>query len=130
MSIDPNELRRLHEAATPGEWAAFGRELCGPPKPGGRKGLCIFSTRAEDADSELCLYLRNHIPDILTALADRERLNKLEALLREGFDLVSDNNSPGNPYFFLQLEGAFGHDEVYRGDNDLRAVVDAARSAK
>jgi hypothetical protein len=77
VSINIDELRRLHEAATPGEWAAFGRELCGPPKPGGRKGLCIFSTRAEDADSELCLYLRNHVPDILAALTDRERLDKL-----------------------------------------------------
>jgi hypothetical protein len=124
MSIDPNELRRLHEAATPVEWLDDGEGCITADR------IPIVEYPLETRDGALIVYLRNHVPDILAALEDRERLNKLEALLREGFDLVSDNNSPGNPYFFLQLEGAFGHDEVYRGDNDLRAAIAAARAAK
>jgi hypothetical protein len=123
VSINIDELRRLHEAATPGEWAAFGRELCGPPKPGGRKGLCIFSTRAEDADSELCLYLRNHVPEILAALADRERLTWIIAESNEGNGWLTDDVWDDAGEYCVELDDKTGQSSV-------RAAIDAARSAK
>lgn len=135
MSIDPNELRRLHEAATPGEWKSdhecifstshFGNVIADIPG-----SICTESREKWNDNRALIVYLHSYVPDILAALADRERLNKLESLLREGFDLVSDVETPGQPYFFIQLEGLSGCDEVYRGDGSLRAAIDAARSAK
>ena len=60
MSIGPNELRRLHEAATPGPWHVDKLGYI----------LSEFNTHViyGEENTDLLLYLRNHVPDILAAL--------------------------------------------------------------
>ena len=85
--IDANELKRLHESATPGPWTVSIEEC---EEYGCERGeLSIVEiermfhscewAEANDwgrdvANVDLITYLRNHVPDILEALEDRERL--------------------------------------------------------
>jgi hypothetical protein len=112
MSIDPNELRRLHEAATPGEWLDDGEGCITADR------IPIVEYPLETRDGVLIAYLRNHVPDILAALTDRKRL--VEALVAV------------TPTHHRAGECWCGHGVVEHsmGCQMARAALYAARSAK
>ena len=82
MSIDATELRRLHARAS-------------------ANSTCVDYS-IEDAWSEMVEYLGNHVPDILAALEDRDRLDSGR----------------------IRLQG-----QLYL-EQDLRSAIDAARGAR
>jgi hypothetical protein len=117
--INSNELKRLHEAA---KWQ--GQKPCAIED--NDEYMNVMVSRHQEKELLLC-----HVPEILAALEDRERLDKLEQLMLAEFDVCLDaNTNPGMSYFFIQHEGMGGCDEVYRGDGNLRAAIDAARGKK
>ncbi len=87
--VDPQELRRLDEAATKGPWEIHPRVktllLCATTL----RSVATTSNNwnnvddqeelaaRQEADAALIRYLRNHTSDIIEAMRDRERLNWL-----------------------------------------------------
>lgn len=90
MSIDIRELERLHNKASRGPWKARG--ICGPkknpesacPYVATSKFMIADTTSSDDlipfetqrANTELIVLLRNSLPDILSALRDKEALEQ------------------------------------------------------
>jgi hypothetical protein len=88
VSIDPNELRRLHEAATPGPWTVALDECEEHNCPAGDLSIpeiersfhnCEWAEvkdfPRDEANVDLIVYLRNAVPNILALIEDRDRLD-------------------------------------------------------
>lgn len=121
--IDANELKRLHEAATPGPCEAKGLHPDWPmPADACQYGVVSLSAGHETIrcwtaeDAQLHAYLRNHVTEILAALEDRKRL---EWLADAGHAVSRYMNT-------WTLYDVYGWD-VSKGAT-FRAAIDAARA--
>lgn len=136
--IDASKLRRLHDAATAGDWmidpryrdAAIIAEAdrrkpqgyCSDPKRYAEEfAHPIASLRGENAtDWNLIVYLRNNVPSILAALEDRGRL---EWIIAE-FNRPDVDTEHTGKLLGRIIAGGIVDDEIYP---DSRSAIDAAR---
>lgn len=122
MPIDLDHLRKLDDDATPGAWESF-RVHCDTlsiwtEQDSLRLNNCVAMDLTQEGDAALIVYLRNHVPEIIEAMEELERVRAQNTRFREA--LMHISKTTDDPWL---AQWAF---RVIDGSAELRRVRDGS----